>query len=95
MEIGVVVERVERVAAVRCDAAAGVAELEAALCDVGKLQSWITGAKAALTSKLAAQVSFPEKTIADCTRGSTSDAIKDRERVQDARRRAVARRSVG
>jgi hypothetical protein len=80
MDIGVVVERVERVSAVRADTAAGVADLEAALRDVGLLQSWLTGAKAALTSKLAAQVSFPEKTIADCTRGSANDAIKDRER---------------
>jgi hypothetical protein len=80
MEIGVVVERVERVAAVRADPAAGVPDLEAALRDVGKLQSWLTSTKAVLTSKVAAQVSFPEKTIADCTRGTTNDAIKDRER---------------
>ena len=81
MEIGVVVERVERVAAVRADAAADRASLEAALRDLGRLQSWLAGSKAALTSRLAAQVSFPEKTIADCTRDTTRNAIKDRERA--------------
>jgi hypothetical protein len=81
MEIAVVVEQVQQVAAMRGDDAAGRAELEAALRTVGKLQSWLAGTKAALTSRLAAQVSFPEQTIADCTRGSTRDAIKDRERA--------------
>jgi hypothetical protein len=81
MEIGAVVERVQRVAAVRGDAAAGRSELEEALRAVGQLQSWLTGAKAALTSKLAAQVSFPEQTLAECTRGSGRDAVKDKERA--------------
>jgi len=81
MEISGVVERVQRVAAVRGDAAAGRSELEEALRAVGQLQSWLTGAKAALTSRLAAQVSFPEQAIADCTRGSGRDAIKDKERA--------------
>ena len=81
MDIGAVVEQVQQVAAVRADDAAARAELEAALRTVGKLQSWLAGTKAALTSKLSAQVSFPEKTIADCTRGTTRDAIKDKERA--------------
>ena len=81
MEIAAVVEQVQHLAAVRADDAAGRAELEAALRSVGKLQSWLAGNQAALTSRLAAQVSFPEQTIADCTRGSTRDAIKDKERA--------------
>lgn len=81
MDVAVVVEQVQQVAAVRADDAAGVAELEAALRSVGKLQAWLAGTKAALTTKLAVQVSFPEKTIADCTRGSTRDAAKDKERA--------------
>jgi hypothetical protein len=80
MDVGVV-EQVQQVAAVRADDAAARDDLEAALRTVGRLQSWLAGTKAALTSKLAAQVSFPEKTIADCTRGSTRDAIRDKERA--------------
>jgi hypothetical protein len=41
----------------------------------------LAGTKAAITSKLSAQVSFPEKTIADCTRGTTRDAINDKARA--------------
>jgi hypothetical protein len=55
--------------------------LEDALRGVGRLQAWLAGTKAALTSALAAQVSFPEKTIADCTRGSIRDAINDKARA--------------
>jgi hypothetical protein len=48
---------------------------------IGRLESWLAGTKAAITSKLSAQVSFPEKTIADCTRGTTRDAINDKARA--------------
>jgi hypothetical protein len=81
MEIGAVVERVQRVAAVRSDAAAGRSELEEALRAVGQLQSWLASSKAALTSTLAAQVSFPEHTLSTCTRGTGRDAMKDKERA--------------
>lgn len=81
MDIEVVVEQAQRVAAVRHDDAAGRDDLEAALREVGRLQSWLAGTKAALTSKLAAQVSFPEQTLAECTRSTTRDAIKDKERA--------------
>jgi catechol 2,3-dioxygenase-like lactoylglutathione lyase family enzyme len=81
MDLAAVVEQVQQVAAVRADDTAGRAELEAAMRAVGRLQSWLAGTKAALTSRLAAQVSFPEQTIAECTRGTTRDAIKDKERA--------------
>ena len=81
MDTRTVIEHVERIAAVRADGAAVPAALEDALRDVGRVQSWLAAAKASLTSALAAQVSFPEKTIADCTRGSTRDAIRDKERA--------------
>ena len=48
---------------------------------IGRLEAWLAGTKAAITSKLSAQVSFPEKTIADCTRGTTRDAINDKARA--------------
>lgn len=81
MKVPEVVEQVQQIAATRADDAAGRAELEAALRAVGRLQSWLAGTKASLTSKLAAQVSFPEQALAECTRGSTRDAVKDKERA--------------
>ena len=81
MDLAAVVEQVQQVAAVRADDTATRAELEAAMRAIGRLQSWLAATKAALTSQLAAQVSFPEQTIAECTRGTTRDAIKDKERA--------------
>ena len=81
MDIAVVVEQVQQVAAVRADGAPGRESLEAAMRGVGRLEAWLVATKAALTSKLAPQVSFPEKTIADCTRGTTRDAIDDKARA--------------
>src|SRR6056297_3555420 len=76
-----VVEHVQHIAAVRGEGAASKAELEEALRSVGKLQSWVTSSRTALTAALSAHDSFPERTAADCTRGSTRDAIRDRDRA--------------
>lgn len=81
MEIGTVIEHVRHVADVRVDGAAAVDRVESAMRSVASVEAWLAGAKAALTSMLAAQVSFPERTIAECTRGSTHEAMKDRERA--------------
>ena len=81
MKVRAVVERVERLAAVRADTAVDRSAIENALRDVSALQSWLAGNKAALTSRLAELVPFPEKTLADCTRGSTRDSIRDKERA--------------
>ena len=81
MDIAVVIEQVQQVAAVRANGAAGRESLEAAMRGAGRLEAWLAGTRAALTSKLAPQVSFPEKTIADCTRGTTRDAINDKARA--------------
>ena len=81
MEIGAVVAEVQQVAAVRADRDATRADIETALRAIGRLQSWLASSKAALASQLAPHDSFPERTIADCTRGSTRDAIKDKERA--------------
>jgi hypothetical protein len=72
---------IEQVAAVRADRAADRADLESALRRVGRLEAWLAGTKAAITSRLSTQVSFPERTIADCTRGSTRNAIDDKARA--------------
>lgn len=80
MEIGAVVERVQRVAAVRADGAAGRDDIEAALRATTVLQSWLSSSQAALTAQLATFDSFPEKTVGDCTRGSARDGAKIKER---------------
>jgi hypothetical protein len=81
METSGVIGEVRRVTAVRAADAADRADLEDALRSVGRLEAWLAGTKAAITSRLAERVSFPEQTIAECTRGSTRDAIKDKERA--------------
>lgn len=70
------VEHVERIAAARASGRAGRAEVEAALRSVGSLQAWLAELEAALAS----QVSCPEQAIAECTRGSSPDAIDDKAR---------------
>ncbi len=81
MDVSSVVEQVRQVSAVRAAESADRAQLEAAMRGIGRLESWLAGTKAAITTKLSAQVSFPEKTIADCTRGTTRDAINDKARA--------------
>jgi len=81
MEVGVVVEHVQQVAAVRGDHAAAAGDVEGALRSVSRLQAWLTSSRTALTKQLAAHATFPEQTAADCTRGSTHDAIRDHERA--------------
>ena len=80
MEISGVVDRAQTIASVRADDAADADAIKAALRAAAEIVSWASSCKAALTSRLAEQVSFPEKEAADCTRGSTRDAIKDKER---------------
>jgi hypothetical protein len=81
MDLATVVEQVHHLADVRATDPAGREQLESALRGVGRLEAWLAGTKAALTSQLAAQVSFPEKTIADCTRGTTRSALDDTARA--------------
>ena len=81
MDVGAVLSQVQHVAGVRADGAAEREHVEAALRGVGRLEAWLAGTKAALVSKLATQVSFPEKTLADCTRSTTRDAINDKARA--------------
>jgi len=80
MQIGGVVERVQRVAAVRRDGVADRVTIESALRASAELKAWLAAGDAELAGRLAAQVSFPEKAIADCTRSSLNDATKAKER---------------
>ncbi len=52
METGTVIEHVRHVAGVRGEGAAATEQLEDALRSVGRLEAWLAGTKAALTSKL-------------------------------------------
>jgi hypothetical protein len=82
VEIDGVVERVERVAGVRGDLAAEAVAIQRALRAVTELRSWLAAVEADLTSRLASEVSFPERAVADCTRGSLRDAAAVKERAE-------------
>ncbi len=82
LEIGAVVERVRTICAVRADDRSDTASIESALRASTQLRSWLASSDAELTTRLAPQVSFPEQTIADCTRSSLGDAAKARERSE-------------
>jgi len=71
---------VRAIAAVRGDGAATADQIRGALRDVSGVRAWLASSEAALTSALASQVSFPERDVADCTRGSLNDAIKTKAR---------------
>jgi hypothetical protein len=80
MRSEVVEAQVRAIAAVRDDGRASPDQLRGALRDVSAVRAWLASSEAALTRALAAQVSFPERDVADCTRGSLHDAIKTKAR---------------
>ena len=86
MDLTAAIERLERVVAVRADAAAVCDDLSAALCASNELRSFLAAADADLSRRLAASSSFPEAAIAETTRGSHVDASKalDRSRTLEA-----------
>jgi hypothetical protein len=81
MELNGVMERAQRVSAVRADPAAERGVIESALRAITQLHSWLAASEAELSGRLAAQAMFPERALADCTRGSLSDAVKTKERA--------------
>jgi hypothetical protein len=81
METAAVIERVRDVSSTSGDPAAERSAIEAAITASAQIKSWLAAADARLTQALATQVSFPEKTIADCTRSSLNDASKAKERA--------------
>ena len=64
MEITAVLERVERIGAVRADAASGRSDCESALVEARRLRAWVDASEADLARRLASMVSFPEQAIA-------------------------------
>ena len=82
MTPGAVVEQVRTIASTRAGLDAASAEqIREALRASSKVQAWLASSQAALTRALSKQVSFPEKDVADCTRGSLHEATKTKERA--------------
>jgi hypothetical protein len=82
MDLASIIERVTEVSLTSSEpAAAGRTSLESAITASAEVQAWLAAANARMTTALAAEVSFPEKTIADCTRESVRDAAKATERA--------------
>jgi hypothetical protein len=81
IQIGAIVERVREVSSVSGDPAAGRQALEAVITASAQIKAWLAAADARLAQAPAAQVSFPEQAIADCTRESLCDVAKTKERA--------------
>ncbi|MFW2336011.1 HNH endonuclease [Ilumatobacter sp.] len=83
MDVAAVVERVREVSSVSgtVGSSASRSAIESAITASAEIKAWLAAADARLATALAAEVSFPEQTIADCTRESVRDAAKTRERA--------------
>ena len=80
MEIAGVIERVERIAAVRADPAASKSTITSGLVAVRQAQAWLDAQHAGLVARLRQVDSFPEKTIADASKSSLGQASRTTER---------------
>jgi hypothetical protein len=81
MEITAVFDRVGRIGAVRANVAAGRVERESALVEVRRVRAWLDASEADLVRGLAAEVSFPEQSIAESSKGSLGQASSVMERA--------------
>jgi hypothetical protein len=80
MEIGGVIERVERIVSVRSDHAAGADLIETGLVAVREVQAWCDAQHAGLVARLREVDSFPEQRIANASKQSLGQAAKSTER---------------
>ena len=74
MTPGAVAERVERIASVRADTAAGRDAITAGLVATREIAAWLSAQEAGLVAQLSKVEAFPEATIAEASRGSLSAA---------------------
>jgi hypothetical protein len=81
MEIAAILERVGRIGAVRANGTAGRCERESALVEVRRVRAWLDASEADLVRGLAAEVSFPEQSIAETSKGSIGQASSVMERA--------------
>ncbi len=82
METGAVIERVERIAAVRALRAADAVSVRSGLVAVREARAWLDAQHAGLVAQLASVSSFPEAAIAEVDRCSVASASKTRERSE-------------
>ncbi len=98
MELVVVHELVERVAAVDAGCADRVV-LEAAVGELRRLKSWVEGREVTVARALATVASFPEKALADASRSSVRHAEQILRRAETVEQmpgvRVVARCRAG
>ncbi len=80
MEIAGVIERVERIAAVRTDPAADAALISSGLVAIREVRAWLDAQQAGLVTSLRQVESFAEKTIAEAAKTSLGAASKTAER---------------
>jgi hypothetical protein len=80
MEIAGVIERVERIAAVRCDPTADAALISSGLVAIREARAWLDSQQAGLVTSLRQVESFAEKTIAEAGKTSLGAASKTTER---------------
>jgi Domain of unknown function (DUF222) len=81
MEIAAILDRVGRIGAVRADDAADRTDRELALVEVRRVRAWLDSSEADLVRGLAAEVSFPERSIAESSKGSLGQASTVMERA--------------
>ena len=82
MDVTSVFERVQEVSLASDDpAAVGRAAIESAMTASAEVKAWLAARDARMATALAAEVSFPEKAIAECTRESIRDAARAKERA--------------
>ena len=81
MEVGAVVERVEHIAGVRTNPAAGADLIETGLVAIREVRAWLDSQHAGLVRQLKTVDSFPEKRIAGAAKGSLSKAANSTERA--------------
>jgi hypothetical protein len=80
MDVGAVVERVERIADVRADRAPAAELISSGLVALREVEAWCAAQHAGLVAQLRAVDAFPEKRIADAAKGSLGQASKATER---------------
>jgi hypothetical protein len=84
MDVGAVVERVERIADVRADRAPAAELISSGLVALREVEAWCAAQHAGLVAQLRAVDAFPEKRIADAAKGSLGQASKATERSDHA-----------
>ena len=76
MDVGAVIERAEKISAVRVDPGAQVPAIQGGLASIREVRGWLDASEAALAGRLKEHVSFPESAVAETSRGTLGSAGK-------------------